>query len=24
IESGFICDFKTIYAIQYLMMHHIW
>lgn len=24
IESGFICDFKTIYAIQYLIMNHLW
>lgn len=24
IESGFICDFKTIYAIQYLIIQQIW
>ena len=24
IESGFICDFKTIYAIQYLMLYKGW
>ena len=24
VEEGRICDFKTIYAIQYLMLHHQW
>lgn len=24
IEEGRICDFKTIYAIQYLIIHHQW
>ena len=24
IEEGKICDFKTIYAIQYLVLHQIW
>ena len=24
VEEGRICDFKTIYAIQYLILHHQW
>lgn len=24
VETGQICDFKTIYAIQYLIIHHQW
>lgn len=24
VEEGRICDFKTIYAIQYLMLHQLW